>query len=207
MGLRGLLACMTPLLIVILTFVFKVEAIPCFIIGILWLMVFTYKGNWSKYISMVTESCYNGIRDLCAASDIDDGNRYDTERGQRISDTDRAAFHAGDNAGYVDWFTDILLCSQPLSLYRGPFNVLGLGACLATCILNVGNFPAVVLAAVFYCTFRWPAQACPTATQVVWTSNFVKCEPVTLTNKVFIPNWIETAVSVILTGLAYGLIA
>lgn len=208
MGLRGLLACMTPLLIVILTFVFKVEAIPCFIIGILWLMVFTYKGNWSKYISMVTESCYNGIRDAAPPVILMMGIGMTLNAvSASVTQTALLPFMQVITPATLTGLLIFCCVLSPLSLYRGPFNVLGLGACLATCILNVGNFPAVVLAAVFYCTFRWPAQACPTATQVVWTSNFVKCEPVTLTNKVFIPNWIETAVSVILTGLAYGLIA
>ena len=199
---------MTPLLIVILTFVFKVEAIPCFIIGILWLMVFTYKGNWSKYISMVTESCYNGIRDAAPPVILMMGIGMTLNAvSASVTQTALLPFMQVITPATLTGLLIFCCVLSPLSLYRGPFNVLGLGACLATCILNVGNFPAVVLAAVFYCTFRWPAQACPTATQVVWTSNFVKCEPVTLTNKVFIPNWIETAVSVILTGLAYGLIA
>lgn len=185
-----------------------VEAIPCFIIGILWLMVFTYKGNWSKYISMVTESCYNGIRDAAPPVILMMGIGMTLNAvSASVTQTALLPFMQVITPATLTGLLIFCCVLSPLSLYRGPFNVLGLGACLATCILNVGNFPAVVLAAVFYCTFRWPAQACPTATQVVWTSNFVKCEPVTLTNKVFIPNWIETAVSVILTGLAYGLIA
>lgn len=205
-GIRGFLACMTPLLIVVLTFAFKVDAIPCFIIGILWIMVFTFKGNWSKYVSMVTESCYNGIRDAAPPVILMMGIGM-TLNAVSASVTQEALLPFMQVITPTTLIGLLIFCCvlSPLSLYRGPFNVLGLGACLATCILNVGNFPAVVLAAVFYCTFRWPAQACPTATQVVWTSNFVKCEPVTLTNKVFIPNWIETVVTVVAVGLLYGM--
>ncbi|MCI8401065.1 MAG: C4-dicarboxylate ABC transporter [Lachnospiraceae bacterium] len=205
-GIRGLLACMTPLLIVVLTFVFKVDPIPCFIIGIVWLMIFTYRGSWSKYVSMVTESCYNGIHDAAPPVILMMGIGM-TLNAVSASITQAALLPFMQVVTPTTLVGLLIFCCvlSPLSLYRGPFNVLGLGACLATCILNVGNFPAVVLAAVFYCTFRWPAQACPTATQVVWTSNFVKCEPVTLTNKVLIPNWIETAVTIVVVGLIYSM--
>ena len=51
-----------------------------------------------------------------------------------------------------------ILC--PLGLYRGPFNLLGLGAGLAASMLAVGVLPVTALSAVFYAAFRWPTQSC-----------------------------------------------
>lgn len=204
-GIRGFLACLTPFVIVLLTFVFKMAPVPCFIIGILWIMIFTFNGSWSRYISMVTQSCYDGIRDAAPPIILFMGIGM-TLNAVSASITQEALLPFMQLITPATLIGLLIFCCvlSPLSLYRGPFNVLGLGACLATCILNVGNFTPVLLAAVFYCTFRWPAQSCPTATQVVWTSNYVGCEPVGLSNKVFVANWIETAATVIIVGLLYS---
>jgi len=94
-----------------------------------------------------------------------------------------------------------ILC--PLGLYRGPFNLMGLGAGLAACLLAVNAVPPVALAAVFYAAFRWPTMSCPTSTQVVWASNFIGHDPVTVTNKIFIANWIVTAATVVIMVVVY----
>jgi hypothetical protein len=94
-----------------------------------------------------------------------------------------------------------LLC--PLGLYRGPFNLLGLGAGLAASMIAVGALPVTALSAVFYAAFRWPTQSCPTSTQVVWTSNFVGYDPVTTSNQVQIANWVLTAITVVVLTFMY----
>ena len=98
-----------------------------------------------------------------------------------------------------------IFCSilAPLSLYRGPMNVQGLGACLGVCMLSVGNFSGALLGAIFMCTSRWPTQACPTATQVVWIANSVGEDPVRVSNKVFIPNWIMTIITIVICAFVY----
>ena len=91
----------------------------------------------------------------------------------------------------------------PLGLYRGPFNLMGLGAGLAASMVAVNAVPVAALSAVFYAAYRWPSQSCPTSTQVVWASNFVGYDPVTTTNKVFLANWVVTAVTVVIMVALY----
>lgn len=203
-GIRALLASLTPVLIITLVYFFKWNMVACYVIGIIWLIIMTAKGGWSKYVSMLTQAAYDGVKD--AASPIMIFMGIGMILTSVASTTVQTALSPFVNAIVPGTVTGLLIfCAvlSPLSLYRGPFNILGLGSCLAAGIIGLGTFPPVLLAAVFYCTFRWPAQACPTATQVVWVSNYVGEDPVNVSNKVFVANWVMTAVSIFVIGLLY----
>lgn len=205
-GVRALLAAITPLIVLACTYFFKWNVVACYSIGIIWLIAMTAKGGWAKYVSLLTQSAYDGVKDSAPPAMIFMGiGMILTSVSSATVQTALSPFMELIIPGSVIGLLIFCAVLSPLSLYRGPFNILGLGSCLAASIVGLGTFNPVLLAAVFYCTFRWPAQACPTATQVVWVSNFVGEEPVNVSNKVFIPNWIMTAVSVILVGLLYNI--
>lgn len=206
-GIRALLAACTPLIVLGCTYFFKWNVVACYIIGIIWLIAMTAKGGWSKYVSMLTQAAYDGVKDSAPPAMIFMGiGMILTCVGSTTVQSALAPFMQTIIPSSVVGLLIFCAVLSPLSLYRGPFNILGLGSCLAAGIVGLNIFNPVLLAAVFYCTFRWPAQACPTATQVVWVSNFVGEEPVNVSNKVFIPNWIMTAVSVFVVGLLYSVI-
>lgn len=203
-GIRGFLACMTPLAVVGIMLIFKLEAITIFVIGIVWAMVFTVKGKWSKYASMIVQSCYEGFKEGAPTCSLMFGigmliNAMTTPTTQAAISPFMQAITPTSAVALILFVC--ILC--PLSLYRGPFNLLGLGAGLATSMVAVNALPIAALSAVFYAAMRWPTMSCPTSTQVVWSSNFVGLEPNTVVNKVFIHNWVMTAVSVIIMVAIY----
>ncbi len=201
-GIRALLAGLTPVLIIALVYFFKWNMVACYVIGIIWM---TAKGGWSKYVSLLTQAAYDGVKDAAPPVMIFMGiGMILTSVASTTVQTALAPFMSLIVPGTVIGLLIFCAVLSPLSLYRGPFNILGLGSCLAAGIIGLGTFPPVLLAAVFYCTFRWPAQACPTATQVVWVSNYVGEDPVNVSNKVFIANWVMTAASVFIIGLLYN---
>ncbi len=203
-GIRGLLACATPLVVVAVMLIFRLEAIPIFLIGILWAIVFTVKGKWSRYSSMLVQSCYEGFKDGAPTAGLMFGIGMIINA--MTAPTTQAAIRP-----FMEMITPhtamalvIFVCVlAPLGLYRGPFNLMGLGAGLAASMVAVNAVPVAALSAVFYAAYRWPSQSCPTSTQVVWTSNFVGYDPVTTTNKVFLANWVVTAVTVIIMVALY----
>lgn len=203
-GFRGFMACMTPIAVVAVMLIFKLDAISVFIFGIVWAMVFTFKGGWSKYSSMIVQSCYEGFKDGAPTASLMFG--IGMLINAMTAPTTQAAIMpfmqviAPKSAIALILFVCILC---PLGLYRGPFNLMGLGAGLAACLLAVNAVPPVALAAVFYAAFRWPTMSCPTSTQVVWASNFIGHDPVTVTNKIFIANWIVTAATVVIMVAVY----
>ena len=203
-GVRGFLACMTPFVIVLIMLIFKLDAITVFMIGLLWIIVMTFKGNWSKHCSMIVQSCYEGFKEGAPTVSLLFGI------GMLISamtaPTTQAAIQPFMEAITPTTAIGLILfvcLLSPAGLYRGPFNIMGLGAGLAVSMLAVKAVPVVALSAAFYAAFRWPTQACPTSTQVVWTANFVGYETTTAAMKVFWPNWIITALSVIVVVLIY----
>lgn len=205
-GIRALLAALTPVIIVGCTYFFKWNVVACYIIGIIWAILMTAKGNFSKYVSMIAQSAYDGVKDSAPPVIIFLGiGMILTSVASATVQTALSPFMNAIIPGSVIGLLIFCAVLSPLSLYRGPFNVLGLGSCLLGGILGMGTFSPIFLAAVFYCTFRWPAQACPTATQVVWVSNYVGEEPGNVSNKVFIPNWIMTAVTIFICGLLYSM--
>jgi H+/gluconate symporter-like permease len=203
-GIRGLLACATPLVVVLVMLVFRLDAIPIFLIGIIWAIVFTVKGKWGRYSSMLVQSCYEGFKDGAPTAALMFGIGMIINA--MTAPTTQAAIKP-----FMEMITPrtavalvIFVCVlAPLGLYRGPFNLMGLGAGLAASMVAVNAVPVAALSAVFYAAYRWPSQSCPTSTQVVWASNFVGYDPVTTTNKVFLANWVVTAITVIIMVALY----
>lgn len=203
-GIRGVLACMTPVLLIALVYFFNVPIIPCYVIGILWLIAMTAKGSFSQYVNMLTQAAYKGMEESAAAIwlFISLGMVLTCVNSNTVQ-TALLPFMEVITPNTVIALAIFCAVLAPLSLYRGPMNVQGLGACLAVCMLSVGNFSGALLGAIFMCTSRWPTQACPTATQVVWISNNVGEDPVRVSNKVFIANWIMTAATIAICALLY----
>jgi H+/gluconate symporter-like permease len=203
-GWRSFFACMTPLVVVAVMLIFKLDAITVFIIGIIWALIFTFKGKWSQYSNIVVQSCYEGFKEGAPTAALMFGigmilNAMTAPLTQAAINPFMVAITPTTAIGLI-----VFVCLlSPLGLYRGPFNLMGLGAGLAASMLAVGVLPVAALSAVFYAAFRWPSQSCPTSTQVVWASNFVGYDPVTTTNKVQLPNWILTAITVIILTLIY----
>ena len=203
-GFRGLLACLTPVVVVAIMLLLKLEAITVFIIGIVWAIVFTYRGKWSKFSNIIVQSCYEGFKEGAPTAALMFGigmiiNAMTTPTTQAVINPFMIAITPTTALGLIAFVC--ILC--PLGLYRGPFNILGLGAGLAASMLAVDVLPVAALSAVFYAAFRWPTQSCPTSTQVVWASNFVGYDPITVTNKVQLPNWILTAITVVILTIIY----
>ncbi len=203
-GIRGFLACMTPLVVVLIMLIFSLDAITVFLLGIVWLMIMTVKGNWNKYTSMIVQSCYEGCIDGDPTVYLIFGigmliNAMTASTTQAAISPFMQAITPTTAIGLI-LFVCIL---SPTSLYRGPFNVLGLGAGLAVSMIAVDAVPVLALSVAFYAAMRWPTQSCPTSTQVVWCANYVGNEPTNTAMKVFWPNWIVTALSVVILVLMY----
>ena len=203
-GFRGVMACLTPFVVVATMIIFRLEATTVFIVGIVWAIIFTLKGKWSKYSGMVVQGSFEGFKEGAPTAGLMFGigmiiNAMTAPTTQAAINPFMVAITPTTAVGLVAFVC--ILC--PLGLYRGPFNLMGLGAGLAASMLAVGALPVAALSAVFYAAFRWPTQSCPTSTQVVWAANYVGQEPIKTTNQLFIPNWIFTIVTVILMVIIY----
>ena len=203
-GIRGFFACLTPLIVVLLTLILKWDAIVTFTIGVLWAVVFTVKGKWSQYCSMLVSGFSEGFREGAPAAGLFFGIGMLLKAvGSATTQAVIAPFMQAITPSKLTVLVIMLCVLAPLALYRGPLQIFGLGAGLLACIKGVGVFTPVILAALFYATSRWTFCACPTATQVVWAANSVGQDPATCTRKVQIPNWICSIICIIIIALVY----
>ncbi len=203
-GIRGLLACLTPIVIVVLTYFFNIAPLACFYIGVIWIIAMTFDGNYKKYVNMLTTSFYDGTKDagppLAICIGIGMVLRAMTFQGTQDALLPIISRIIPSGAIAMAVFMVVL---APLNLYRGPLSIYGLGSGLMAVMLTAGSLPATALAALFLTQMRWSNEACPTGTVTVWSSNFVGSDPVTVANKVFIPNWVVQAVALTIVTFMY----
>ena len=156
-------------------------------------------------MSMITSCCYEGFKDGAPAAILFVGIGMLLKAvTASVTQTALNPFMIAVTPKTVIGFIIFAIILCPLSLYRGPFNIFGLGSGLAASIIGLGTLPTILIATVFYACSRWPAQAGPTATQVVWSSSFVGYDPITTTNKIQLPNWIFTAITIVLMAVLYA---
>jgi hypothetical protein len=101
--------------------------------------------------------------------------------------------------GYILFFAIL----APLSLYRGPLNLFGLGSGLAAVIIGTGSLSPTATMGAFLAMERLQVAGDPTNTQNVWTSNFVGVDVNQVTKKLLPYLWAVAAVSAVCSGLMF----
>ena len=91
----------------------------------------------------------------------------------------------------------------PLALFRGPTNIWGVGATIATLLVTTGTLaPAQVMAAYISCE-RTQVICDPTNTHNIWLSGYVGSDTITLLMKVLPWAWIMSACGVLVAGFMF----
>ena len=90
---------------------------------------------------------------------------------------------------------------SPLSLYRGPLNIFGIGVGLFTIMFGTGVLPALALLAAIMCVVQVQNICDPTNTHNVWIANFVGVPVEGLTKVTLLP-----AMLVCLLGLLISVV-
>ena len=88
----------------------------------------------------------------------------------------------------------------PLSLYRGPLQIIGTGAALAKIMLGTGLLPATMITAAWQGPTNMLRAADPTVSWVVWTTGYTKVEPIQYLRKILPYLWVLSAIIAILAG-------
>jgi hypothetical protein len=91
----------------------------------------------------------------------------------------------------------------PLSLYRGPLNLFGLGSGIAALIIGLNAIPALAVMGAFLAAERIQGVGDPTNTHNVWTANFVEIDVNIITKKLLPYLWIIAAIGVVISGSIY----
>lgn len=202
-GFRGAMAMITPLIPIVLVAVFKVPVCPAFIVGIIWILVFTSKG-FSKAMNMLVKTCYDGITNSGPAVIlmIGIGILYLAVTHPMVKDVLSPFLLAvvpSSRFGYILFFSLL----APLALYRGPMNLFGLGSGIAALVIGLGTLSPLAVMAAFLAAERIQGCGDPTNTQNVWTANFCEVDVNGITKKLLPYLWAIAVVGVLLGAFLY----
>ncbi len=202
-GVTGALAMITPLVPIVLVAFLKVPVVPAFLAGIIWILLFTSK-SFSKAMNLLVKTCYDGITDGAPAIILMIG----------IGILYLAVTHSMVKAVLNPFLLEVVPSTRilfivffsllaPLSLYRGPMNLFGLGSGIAALIIGLGTLSPLAVMGAFLAAERIQGCGDPTNTQNVWTANFAEVEVNTITKKLLPYLWIIAVVGVVLSGILH----
>lgn len=202
-GIRSMLAMLTPFIPIILVAIFKVPVISSFIIGIFWILIVT-SNSYTKSINLFVRTCYDGITDSAPALIVMVGIgmlflAVTHPMLKEVLNPFLLAVIPAQKWFYVLFFAIL----APLSLYRGPLNLFGLGSGIAALIIGLNTLPSLSVMGAFLSSERIQSCADPTNTQNVWTANFMEVEVNSLTKRMLPYLWSIAALGVLISAVIY----
>ena len=202
-GVRGGLAMITPLIPIVLVAVFKVPVCPAIMVGIAWILIFTSK-SFSKAMNMLVKTCYDGITDGGPAIIlmVGIGILYLAVTHSMVKEVLNPFLLAvvpSNKVAYIIFFSLL----APLSLYRGPMNLFGLGSGIAALVIGLGTLSPLAVMGAFLAAERIQGCGDPTNTQNVWTANFAEVDVNGITKKLLPYLWAIAIVGVVVSAVKY----
>lgn len=202
-GVRGALAMLTPVIPIVLVAVFKFPVCPAFIVGIIWILIFTSK-SFAKAMNMLVKTCYDGITNSGPAVIlmIGIGILYLAVTHSMVKEVLNPFLLAvvpSGRIGYIIFFSLL----APLALYRGPMNLFGLGSGIAALVIGLGTLSPMAVMAAFLAAERIQGCGDPTNTQNVWTANFCEVDVNGITKKLLPYLWIVAVIGVVIGAVLY----
>jgi hypothetical protein len=95
-------------------------------------------------------------------------------------------------------FALFFIILAPLSLYRGPLNLWGMGAGVIGLMVAAGTIPVVAIVCGFISLNIIQIASDPTNTHNVWTADFLGIEVNDITKLTLVPLWIAAIVSILI---------
>jgi len=195
------LSLFTPLIPIILVIAFRVPIIPALFAGILYcfltVTIFGKNNKLTKMLGMTTKSAIDGVSDgalgvlsMIVIGMLSKALTHDVVKAV-ISDSIKAIFPSN-----LVMFLVFFAVLAPLALYRGPLNVWGVGAGIATLVASMNIVSAPVVLCCFIACERMQVIGDPTNSHSVWLANYVGTDTMTLLKKVFFYVWILCALAV-----------
>ena len=164
------LACLTPLVPLVLYVAFGWREVPAFLAGALYATLLTRP---RAAVQTLLSSMVRGVEDAAPAAILMVGigmllNAL-TLPGARLALAPLVAqLPIGSPAGYVIFFTLL----SPLALYRGPLNPYGVGVGVYSLMLTTGVLPAYALLAAMMSIVQVQNVCDPTNTHNVWVASY-----------------------------------
>ena len=197
-GFRGAMAMLTPFVPIFVALVLKWPPLPSFLIGLIWALVWTSKGL-KKTFNLGARTCYEGflLGAPCACLMIFIGWLLVAINAGQVRE---ALVPLMSVITPTSPLTFVLFFSilAPFALYRGPFNMYGLGAGIAALMATSGLLTPMMVCVGFMGVSPIQNVSCPTNTSNVWCAGFVEAEVTAITKRQLIFIWAGVTVAIII---------
>ncbi|MEI0739524.1 hypothetical protein VQ056_27785 [Paenibacillus sp. JTLBN-2024] len=166
-------ALISPLVPVILVFIFKIDIVPAVIVGAIVTLLLT----WPKRpIHILSSALVEGIQDVAGAMAlmIGIGILLSSVMSPQVSAVISPLIETvlpGSPLTYILFFTIL----SPLAIYRGPLNVWGLGSGIAALFVTAGMSPVAAMLAL-RAVSNVQSVSDPTNSHNVWVADFTKSD-------------------------------
>ena len=177
-GVRGGLAMLTPLIPIILVAAFKVPVCPAFMAGII------SDGGPAAILMIGIGILYLAVTHPMV---------------KEVLNPFLLAVVPSNKVAYIIFFSLL----APLSLYRGPMNLFGLGSGIAALVIGLGTLSPMAVMGAFLAAERIQGCGDPTNTQNVWTANFAEVDVNGITKKLLPYLWAVAVVGVVVSAVLY----
>ena len=202
-GWRGVLCMLAPLVPLLLVMFLKFEIVPAFLCGVIWLAIFS-KGGFAKKMNLLSKTAHKGLQDVAMVIWLLVG----------IGILVRAVMHPVTKAVLQPVLQNIMPQTRipfilffailaPLSLYRGPLNLFGMGSGICALLVSAGIYTPLQAMGGFVAAERLQSVGCPTNSQNAWTCSYVGLDVNEVTKKLLPPLWIMAAAGAVVAGFLY----
>lgn len=210
-GFTGAMCMLSPLIPIVLVAALNVPVTVAFTVSILWLLLFSSKGFlrsparcFKKAMNTLTRTCYEAISGVAPAMIlmINIGILYLAVSHGTVKEALDPLLRTIIPSGRI-FYVLFFIAVAPLSLYRGPMNLFGIGSGLAGVIAGLGTLPLPAVMGAFLSSERIQCCGDPTNTQNAWVANFAEVDVTACTRKLLPYLWAVAAVGVILSSVLY----
>lgn len=182
----NLAALLTPLVPIVLIMGFSLDANLSLCVGILWGVLTTLNQN---SLQTLTRATLEGISSVSIATFLmmGIGMLVVVVMDPRVTahiNSILSTVLPSSPVTYVLFFTLL----APLSLYRGPLNIWGLGIGLVALVMGTGVLPGLAVMAAFWSAGQLQTLD-PTNTQNIWTASAVECDVNDILKKCILYLW------------------
>jgi TRAP-type mannitol/chloroaromatic compound transport system permease large subunit len=195
-------ALLTPLLPIALALVFDVAIVPSLLVGILYALVTTTSP--AKLGSMALRTAYRGFEVAAPAAllFIAIGTLLQAVKLPAVVTALGPLVRAVTPHNPV-LFVVVLGVLAPLCLYRGPFNIYGMGAGVAGVLLAGQVYPAQAVLGIMASYNQLLGVSDPTSTQTVWTAEYAGVRPEKVMLRTLPYTWVIAAGGLALTAARF----
>ena len=203
-----LISLLTPFVPIVLVMAFNWTIVAALFAGIVYcavtVLIFSKEMKVNKIIGITTKSAIDGVNDgaLGILSMIVIGMLTAALSHEAVTNVISDAVVGivpTSQIGYILFFAVL----APLALYRGPLNIWGVGAGIATMIANTGLLPAAAVMCGFVACERMQVMCDPTNSHNVWLANFVGTDTITVLKKMIIYVWLICAILAVISGFMW----